>query len=169
MSDKLQILLSADFSTILHLCKTNPEFKETCKKNKNIIRDYILATHPETSENIDLLLKYTDTDDDTESDNYSLLIKTSDNKEIKLQSDLLESSKILKDMFVFATSTKNPKPISLPISEKILNYVINKMDPYQLNLDLDPLIEIAKAANYLEMEDYLDVITTRIAELIQNI
>lgn len=155
-SDKLRILLSADLSTILHLCKINPEFKEVCKKNKNVIRDYILNSHPKTSKNVDRLLQF--------GGNNSLLVKTADNKKIKLTGNILESSVILKDMLVHSTQKTS---IELPFLEKTLNYIFNKKDPR--NLDLDTLIEIAKAANYLEIEDYLDLVTTRIAELIQNI
>lgn len=153
-ADKLNILLSADLSTILHLCKINTEYKEVCKKNRKIIKKYILSSHPKTSKNVDLLLQIGGDNED----NY-LLVKTSDHNSIKLTGDILERSVVLKNRFIYSTQKT---PIELPFSEKILNYINLNLDLN--NVDLDTLIEIAKAANYLEIEDYLDLVTTKIAQ-----
>lgn len=162
---KLQILLSADFSTILYLCKTNEEFKEVCKKNKDIIRDYILTTHPETSANVDLLLN-------GPSPSYYFPVKTSDNQELAIPGTILEMSTVLKDMFILgrtseASGIEATASVKIPFNSKILNIIITLDNPAKY--DLDTLLEVAKAANYLEMESYLDSVTTQIADLIQKI
>lgn len=160
---KLQILLSADFSTILYLCKTNEEYKEVCKKNKAVIRDYILTTHPETSVNVDLLLN----SDQGLSNSYYFPIKTSDNQVLNIPGSVLEMSPVLKDMFILGKTNDSNDLVKLPFRLEILNSVIMLDDPAKY--DLDTLLEIAKAANYLEIETYLDYVTTHIGDLIQKI
>jgi hypothetical protein len=166
---KLQILLSADFSTILYLCKTNEEFKEVCKKNKDIIRDYILTTHPETSANVDLLLN-------GPSPSYYFPVKTSDNQELAIPGTILEISTVLKDMFILGRTSEasgseasgsERSTVKIPFNSKILNIIITLDNPAKY--DLDTLLEVAKAANYLEIESYLDSVSTQIAKLIHKI
>jgi hypothetical protein len=84
-------------------------------------------------------------------------LMSSDNHIASLQ---IKDSAVLKDLVEFGKLSGRPPQV--PITKRALDYL--KMELSSLDADLDILLEIAKAANYLEMEDSLDSVTNVIAK-----
>lgn len=93
-----------------------------------------------------------------------LLVKTSDNTNIYISGRILQESQLIKNILEDIGESTDPIPLS-NVSENILKIIDNDQ---KNNFDLETLIEITNAANYLSMENYLDHITTQIASQLRE-
>lgn len=92
--------------------------------------------------------------------NNKIIVKTGDNELIELEGLILKESELLK--ILTKGEWKRDQTIKLDIPKKILT-IIDHNENID-NYDLETLVEIAKTADYLSMKNYIDKVTTIIAD-----
>lgn len=92
-----------------------------------------------------------------------ILVKTNDNVNVYISGKILQESQLIKNILEDLGESYDPIPLP-KISEKILNIIDNNIE----TKDLNTLIQIANAANYLAMDNYLDNITTQISLVLRE-
>lgn len=97
------------------------------------------------------------------NNHFKILVESSDKKKIYISNKILNESMLIKNILQDLGHINQVIPL-YNISEKILNIIDNDIHIS----DFDTLKEIASAANYLEMDSYLDNITTRIANILKQ-
>lgn len=87
-------------------------------------------------------------------------IQTSDGVTYTLEDDFVQRSKVLRDMVSPDGMVVNDHPVDIPFRSKMVWYLKGRMFPK----DGAELLELAKTADFLNMEEDLDEACRRIAE-----
>lgn len=97
-----------------------------------------------------------------------LLVKTSDNKTVYISNKILKESGLIKDILEDIPISKlNEDFIPLDrVSQTEINIIDKGLDTSKLNLE--ELKALINAANYLQMDIYMEDIAGQIAEIIKQ-
>ena len=96
-----------------------------------------------------------------------LLVKTSDNKMVYISNKILKESPVIQDILEDISPKDDKTPVPLDrVSESQINIIDNNLDTSKF--DLNDLKGLINAANYLQMEVYIDNIATQIATILQK-
>lgn len=96
-----------------------------------------------------------------------LLIKTSDNKMVYISNKILKESGLINDILEDIAPKDDKTPIPLDrVSETEINIIDKGLDTSKLSLDT--LKGLINAANYLQMDMYMEDIATQIAEILKQ-
>lgn len=94
-------------------------------------------------------------------------IQTIDQCIIKIDPILLEKSQCLSDLIETLGNTS--EVLSLPIHSTVLLEIISILaQKSKCILDTQKLIEILKAADYLDISEVIDLVTQRLGSLVKN-